>query len=289
MTGEASPGYLPYPEVVRQVKKNMPGPKIVCVGRNPLERTYSSYRYNYVEPTLDALHRGSVQGIPGKQDYEYYQQYLFSLEDFVKAELHHLNKCVMGFGINATRNMWYDKTRWMRPEFDQRERMGLPPLIDLDHVCYGGRVNNTVLRPQWAEMQLANPEKIILSPAAFLVQALIGRSLYVFPLEWWYIQFDPSNVLFVCTEDLSDPEQLNQLTLQMGLPSFDFTDVIAEGAYNVGGHDGYDKATSWTVVETEEEKVVIPLSDDLRQEYLAFVQPINERLFALTGKRCNWD
>jgi hypothetical protein len=138
-------------------------------------------------------------------------------------------------------------------------------------------------------MQLANPKKIIMTQNAFLTQALIGRSLYVFPLEWWYMQFDPSDVLFMCTEDLSEADKLNQLGLQLGLPSFNFSGVIAQGAFNVGGHDGYDKATSWTVVETEEAKEVIPLSDELRQEYLDFVQPINERLFALTGKRCNWD
>ena len=302
MTGEASPGYLPYPEVARLVKKEMPGPKIVTVGRNPLERSYSSYRYNYLEPTRAALKTGRVHTIKRNQPDEMYEPYLFSFEQFIQAELKQLQKCIYGFGIDLTRKRWYKSNRWTHEEFDRRQQppqddnnntlVNNNPLIDMDHVCYGDYVNNTVLRPQWAELQMANPQKVILSNTAFLTQSLIGRSIYVLPLEWWYINFDPQDMMFVCTEDLSDPQTMTELALQLGLPEYDFSDVIAQGAFNVGGHKGYDEATDWTIVEQETTKHnedIIPLSDAVKQEYLDFVRPFNERLFQLVGKRCQWD
>jgi hypothetical protein len=44
MTGEASPGYLPYPKVVRQISKSPIEPKLITVGRNPIDRIWSSYK-----------------------------------------------------------------------------------------------------------------------------------------------------------------------------------------------------------------------------------------------------
>lgn len=296
LTGEASPGYLPYPNTVKAVKRLLPGrPKIVMIGRNPLTRMYSSYRYNYVVPTLDLYRKGRKAGIPKQQPNQsddIYDPYLFTFEELVKAELKQLKACLNDFGPAATRDRWY-KEKWTVSEFDRREKENLDPLIDLDLVCYGKQVNQTVLRPQWAELQVAHPKRYISSQSAFLIQSIIGRSLYVFPLEWWYIKFDSRDILFYCTEELSDPDKLNDLAMQMGLPSYDFSDVVAQGAFNVGGHRGYDKATPWEELEEEAHNATslddddgIPLSAETRQEVLDFVRPYNERLFQLVGKRC---
>uniref|UniRef100_A0A7R9ZM67 Uncharacterized protein n=1 Tax=Craspedostauros australis TaxID=1486917 RepID=A0A7R9ZM67_9STRA len=175
------------------------------------------------------------------------------------------------------------------------------------------------------------PEKVVLRTNAFLTSTLIGRSLYVLPLEWWYLEFDRSNLYFMCTEELSDitGEPLNEVSVNfLGLPRYDnFSAVVAKGAYNVGGHRGYDKATGWDTVNAEHEqdgdgtrklshkkqkhkkgetKVEeqqaadsthenaintggVPLSAEVHQEFHDFVGPYNERLFALTGRRCNWE
>lgn len=165
----------------------------------------------------------------------------------------------------------------------------MPPLIDLDQVCYGNQVNKTVLRQQWASLQMENPLKYIPSRQAFLIQSLIGRSLYTLPLEWYYIKFDKNDLIFMCTEDLNNATALLELSRQLGLPDYDFTDTISQGAFNVGGHRGYDEATNWTEVQEEKvDETDIPLSDELRQELEEFLEPLNERLFALVGKRCDW-
>mmetsp|Transcript_6873 Transcript_6873/g.7750 ORF Transcript_6873/g.7750 Transcript_6873/m.7750 type:complete len:114 (+) Transcript_6873:231-572(+) len=113
---------------------------------------------------------------------------------------------------------------------------------------------------------------------------------------------------------------MDQLAVQLGLPKYDgFTQVLEEGAYNVGGHRGYDTATSWEDIQSgttttttpnitttttttnnnddedngggavgEQQQQQIPLPEELYQELKEFITPLNERLFALTGKRCNW-
>lgn len=319
MTGEASPGYLPYPKAAKETSERMVGnPKLIVIGRNPLTRMYSSYRYNYRVPALKDLKNGRQHEALAHQDDEYYEPFLFSFEDLVKAELKQLRNCFEGFGPGKTRSQWYKYHNWTRAEFNRREKEGLGPLIDLDNVCYGGKVNATVLREQWAELQMKNQERYIPSATAFLIQSFIGRSLYVFPLEWWYILFDSKDILFYCTEDLNDSEKLNDFSMQLGLPSFNYSEVVAQGAFNAAGHQGYDTATSWEELQEEEEKEQaisspsgetqksssatstsegdtqnilddgIPLSAELRKEVLDFVRPYNERLFQLVGKRCDW-
>ena len=342
MTGEASPGYLPYPEVARLMHQSLPDPKIIVVGRNPIERGWSSYKYNYVSPTIQEMKKGRVQNVPRRQSDEYYKKFLFSFEELIRAELAQLKACLgiggnsspvhghsTGFGINATRVIWSDKP-WVKSEVENRLHTDTP-LIDLDEVCYGDKLNSTVLREQWAQLQMEYPYKVMLEKNVHLKQSLLGRSLYTFPLEWWYILYKPEQIHFICTEELSDLSggPLNEMAMDfLGLPFYNFSSTIAGGAFNVGGHRGYDKETSWTKVQNEQEmssntetitkrgstlaktttlesssetnsydhsnsSIVtsgseIPLSKELLQELDEFLQPINERLFQLIGKRCDW-
>lgn len=353
LTGEASPGYLPYPSVVQAVKRLMhPAmPKIIAIGREPVDRMYSSYKYNYVLPTIKHLQMGRIADILKDQPDEYYTQYLFSLEDFVRAELKQLRACFSDFGSAMTYDRWGTVDTFQPSVRERYLANGTnatvpPPLIDIEGVCYGKEVNKTVLRPQWAEMQMDHPDKVLLNFDLHLKQGMIGRSLYTFPLEWWYLVYPREEVYFVCTEELSNPDTLNDLALHLGLPPYNFSDAIAEGAYNVAGHKGYDTSTSWEELELEgqqhegteysledgpstdadaaaansnsnsnlgspssrppvssttidgaagtydDEQYArtngIPLPEDLLAELKEFIDPINERLFVLIGKRCNW-
>jgi hypothetical protein len=346
MTGEASPGYLPYPSVVQAVQRLMRPtlPKIIVIGREPLDRMYSSYKYNYVIPTIKLLQRGRRSDIPSHHPDDFYTPYLFSLEDFVRTELKQLRACLYGFGSTVTYDKWQYQSpfrTFVKDRFVANNTNATipPPLIDLEEFCYGRQVNDTVYRPHWAELQMNNPNKVIFNFDLHLKQALIGRSLYTFPLEWWYLVYPPNDIYFVCTEELSDPDTLNDLALHLGLPSYNFSSAVALGAYNVAGHKGYDSATSWEDMELEGKLMTtttatissssssssilgdgteaaesaavypvssttvvahgtdpkeyastngIPLPEDLFNELKDFIEPINERLFALIGKRCKW-
>ena len=47
MTGEASPGYIPNPVTARRVRTDMPSTRIILIAHEPLDRAWSSYKYNY--------------------------------------------------------------------------------------------------------------------------------------------------------------------------------------------------------------------------------------------------
>ena len=307
MTGEASPGYLPYPDVVTKTARKLEGVKVICVGRDPLDRSYSSYRYNYVNPALAEMKRGRARHIPkGLTDEEYIDQYLYSFEDMMKAELENLKKCLAagGPGETGAKHEFGSKHSWVG-EYKRRQDEGLPPMVDLDKQCYGDFVSPEVPRKQWENLVSEKPGKFLNVPNMHLSQAMIGRSLYVYPLEWWYGAFPADDIYFLCTEEMKDMSgnPINNLGQFLGLPSYNFSSVVSQGMYNVGGHKGYDKVTSWDTAEEEkEEKMVesnvtenerdetpIPISDAMRRELLDFFKPHNERLFKLVGRRCNWE
>lgn len=309
MTGEASPGYLPYPEVVALTKKEMAGTKIICVGRDPLGRSWSSYRYNYINPAIEIMRNGKAPGIAKNKSDEYYHQYLYSFEEMLRAELKTIKACIApgGPGEQGAKERWGQEP-WGKEVFAERKRKGLPPLLDLDGTCYGDFISKTVPRRQWQELVDSKPHKFLNVPSLHLSQAMIGRSLYVYPLEWWYAMHPHEDIYFLCTEEMRDMtgEPINQIGKFLGLPSFNFSGIVNAGAYNVGGHKGYDKVTSWETVDvkkeegpreqvnltkatTPSEEDEIPLSDEFRQEMLDFYKSHNERLFKLVGRRCNWD
>ena len=301
MTGEASPGYLPYPDVVALIQQEMAGTKIICVGRDPLERSYSSYRYNYVNPAIVKLRKGARRDIKRDQPESYYNQYLFSFEEMMKAELEVIQQCLQpgGIGITGAEKQW-KKEKWGEKVYAARNASGEPPLVDIDGMCYGNPLSVACPRKQWLGLNAKYPEKYLDVPNVHLSQAIIGRSLYVYPLEWWYAMFPEKDLYFLCTEEMKDfsGQSLNQLGQFLGLPSHNFSSVISEGMYNVGDHQGYDKVTSWDTVEDEamhhaEELNLtaeeIPLSAEFRKVMVDFFRPHNERLFKLVGRRCKWD
>ena len=292
MSGEASPGYLPYPDVVLDMKKRLATPRILVIGRNPIERAYSSYKYNYVVPEMKYLTSGKQNGISRGETEDYYKQFLFSFDDMMRAELAVLRECFAP-GSEAelqTRKVW-GKVPWVKKELERRKAAGLPPLIDLDGFCYGSYVNSTVLRRQWTDLVATYPDKLILDRNLHLKQAFIGRSLYLFPLEWWYAAFPKEHIYFVCTEELEDfsGEAMNSIGQFLGLPRYDnFSEVVQGGAFNVGGHRGYDNEISWEKIEDDHKKDEIPLSNELRKEIEDFIRPYNQRLFDMSGRQCDW-
>ncbi len=401
ITGEASPGYLPYPDVAHRIRSYMankanngyngynnrdgqakanaivPMPKIITIVRNPLERSYSSYNYNYVEPALLKIkkdvdkarrkfnHRGKsgsnsnsnsnstnnlnrsinnkyhsskvkakgkgrsknnsknsemVDNILTKNmtDGEIIDEYLFSFEQLIEAEMVVLKECLKkgGAGEQGAKALYGSKP-WAMPLFKQREKLEeqqqqqlkgnrhtppsgsdeLPPLVTMDDSCYGDTVSATVPRIQWKELVESYPHKIINVKNLHLVQSIIGRSLYSLPLEWWYELYPSDDLYLVCNEDLKyrPSKTMSDVSDFLGLPAFDFDPVVTKGMYNVGGNDGYDRVTDWEKVKTTTTRTNhkksgdgIPISDELRAKYLSFVKPYNERLFELAEKRCDW-
>ena len=55
MTGEASPGYVAYSQVPGRVVRHLPSVRILCIVRDPAERAYSAYHYNYLSVASEPL------------------------------------------------------------------------------------------------------------------------------------------------------------------------------------------------------------------------------------------
>mmetsp|Transcript_430 Transcript_430/g.590 ORF Transcript_430/g.590 Transcript_430/m.590 type:complete len:253 (+) Transcript_430:2-760(+) len=251
--------------------------------------------YSYVNPLLDMMKLGRIHRVPmGLSREQYTTEYLFSFEETMRAELNVLKKCLAEHGDALIKaQMKWNTTDWGKLAFER-----FPGLADLDSYCYGSKVSDTVLRPQWAELNAQFPKKVIVDKNTHLLQSHLGRSIYVLPLEWWYSQYQENDIFFMCTEDMRDMSgsTMEPLRQWLGLPQFNFSSVIQQGAYNVGGHGNmaYDKETTWETATKPNATggafgdQSIPLSDELGRELREFLQPYNDRLFALVGKQCRW-
>ena len=204
-----------------------------------------------------------------------------------------LRRCLEPGGIGETKTARkYKRLDQWQQEFNRREKNNLPGLVVIDEYCYGNQVSQSIPRRQWEDLVKENPDKVINLPNIFLVQSLIGRSLYTFPLEWWYAIFPKDDLYVVCNEDLKyEPAKtMSDLSDFLGLPEYDFTEAVSAGMYNVGDNRGYDTPTKWDPNKQVDPQ--IPISDQLRDELLNFVEPYNERFFELIGKRIrilSWD
>ncbi|KAL3801774.1 hypothetical protein HJC23_001170 [Cyclotella cryptica] len=322
MTGESSPSYFPYPEVPHLIHERtrmgsqintasrVSHPKIIAIVRDPISRAMSSYKYNYVDPAMkmllkrpnDPKVKAAMSNIAEGMTESYYREnHLFSFEDLVRAEISVLQQCLKPGGV---------------AEQMSRRKYGPPngiyadayidsalPLVNADEFCYGESVSDSVPLSQWAYLIRQNPDKVIIGLDYHLISSIVGRSLYSLFLNWWYAKFSDDDIHVVCTEELHfhPAKAMLNVSLFLGLPEFDFSNVTAEGMYNVGFHQGYDTITSWDDIQNEAEAendtddrdfanigYDVNLSDELRDELVDFFQPYNEALFRLTGKTCQW-
>jgi hypothetical protein len=316
MTGESSPSYFPYPEVPHLIHERMraenePHPKIIAIVRDPISRSMSSYKYNYVDPALKMLSKrpknpqahAALENIPEEMPDEYYiENHLFTFEELVRAEIKVLQQCLVPDGVaeQMSRSKYGPPNGMYADDFTD----AAIPLINADEFCYGESISDAVPLAQWAELIQQNPNKLIVGLDYHLIRSIVGRSLYSLFMDWWYARFSQDDIYLICTEDLhfEPAETMLNVSLFLGLPRFDFTNVTSEGMYNVGFHQGYDTLTTWD--EIEEEAVSeddqddrdyanighdVDLSEELRNELMEFFLPYNEALFKLTGKRCQWE
>lgn len=90
-------------------------------------------------------------------------------------------------------------------------------------------------------------------------------------------------------------EFMDDVTTFLGLPSFDYTNVVEVGRYNVGGHRGYNtvlgESSALDKEETEKSREYRDLLDipaELKNDLKMFYKPFNDRLFKLMGGGCPW-
>jgi len=253
VTGEASPGYAQYSNVPGRVALHLPGVRILVIARDPAERAFSSYHYNYVTLAKD-----------------------FSLpfEVLVDAEIAYLRDF---FARDAAR-------------CDERGCR-----VDLSADCYGARSAErqagAAARAHFAGRPAAVKAAL---PRAnqHLWRQLVGRSLYVANLDWWYAAHAAGDILLVCSEDLGAPaaaaREMARVAAHVGLAPFDFGPVVAKGKYNAGpAHHGYEAVTAWGAADHAAKRRP-PMDPGARRAVDNFTAPFNARLFDLAKHTCAW-
>lgn len=145
---------------------------------------------------------------------------------------------------------------------------------------------------QWVHLNTTHPQKLqylLQMPNIHLIQSLLGRGLYVMSLNLWYDIFsNKNNIYTICLEDLSvSTKAMENVTAFLGLPFFDYTEIIKTGRYNVRGNEGFDTVSSFPSTKDGDKDFF--LSPSLLQELIDFYNPYNEQLFRLIGKKCSWN
>jgi len=289
ITGEAFPGYLPYPNVAPEVRRLLgaDGPRIIVSVREPLSRAYSSYKYNYQRMGLKILRERDE--IPRTDEF-YKENYLFTFEEMIRAELEYLKECLAPGG--KAEILTFQKYGQRTTQFTNSS---IPSynLIDVEQ-CYAPSTDNETSSPHegyhLSKLMERSPEKIIDIPQTnHLIRSMLARGMYILSMDWWYATFEKSNIHVVCLEELSRSRKaMDDVTKFLGLPEFDFTSIISKERYNVGGNEGFTSLTRTDEVIKKKRDNKIPVSEELRKDVQDFFSFYNELLFERIGRRCSW-
>lgn len=262
VTGEASPGYMVYSEVPQRVKDDLPEVRILLMARDPVERAWSGYKYNY----LRALQRGATP-IP--------------FDTMVRWEIDRvLEPCMKEVKAAKARGGGSGSG-------------GTKAMIDMSKACYGKVPKKDQFREVYSGQPDFNgktwPLSSLPKPCSYGCHQFVGRGLYINMMAWWYDIFPADQIHIVCTEELAPPEVAAQtmagVAAHIGLEPFDFLPTVSKGRYNVEGHEGYETITSWDVTATTKHEM-----DPKTREYLTgYFREYSEELFGLMqGRRCPW-
>lgn len=251
ITGEASPGYAQYIQVPARVAKHLPGVRVLYIARDPAERAYSSYYYNYV--TLaggDAL----------------------SFVDLVAAEIAFLEaffKRDRGHDCDASGACRHDLTNDCYGASSAAHQAGAAArAAGLDVAKALPRGNQHLWRQLVGRsLYAANLEWWYATHAASDLLLVCSEDLGA-----------PATAA----------PAMDRVASFLGLAAFDFGPVVGRGKYNAGAqHRGYGHVTSWEDAASASTHRA-PMDDAARARVDNFTRPFSERLFALAGHRCAW-
>jgi len=272
MTGEASPGYMVYARVPRLVLSALPQVRIIALLREPLDRVWSSYHYNY----LDVL---GARGEPA------------GLQHFAAVEMKVLGGCLDRQG--------YDPRAGSGPNADAARAVDFVACYAAPH---GPSLKEQLerVRASVAASDGDDAAAAVGFPTqnSHLFRQFLGRGAYSLMLEQWYGTFAAADIAVLCTDDLAmsatlrPPPQhesgpaatMRRVAAFLGLDPFDFEATVARGKFNAAGRRGYDQVTPWDEAKGAQGSMPNELGAALRD----FYRPFNERAFELAGRRCPW-
>ena len=326
VTGEASPGYIVYSRVPALVLSATPQARIIALVREPIDRLWSSYHYNYLDVlqasrSRDAArlgvqwngeHRKRSGGLDVKADAEH----------FVGVEIAMLKECFDAHGYSPRRGTGPRGVAGNKGDATEVESPR-SKLLDVTETCINsvplpehlGRIRKAVVDASLPSLSISPGDVQFPSANSHLYRQFVTRGLYSIMLEHWFAIFPGDQIAVVCTEALagagagsdssitstassSSPSEalsaaartVARVAVFIGLdPSLanDFKETVASGKFNAAANRGYEKVTTWeAAAKSERERPAMDLS--LSRTLQEFYAPFNERLFELSGGRCHW-
>lgn len=272
VTGEASPGYAQYAQVPMRVARHLNGVRILVIARDPAERAYSSYHYNYKE----------LARVP------------LPFETLIEAEIAFLEQF---FRDGATRTCGENVCRDLSNDcYGARTADAQAGQVARRYACE--RAKRRFPKDVHAQNTAATAaRRTAISSSlpranAHLWRQLVGRGLYAANLDWWYASHAAEDILLLCSEDLGDAQtaarEMGRVAAFIGLGAFDFAATVAQGKYNAGAqHHGYEAVTPWPAAALLAGKRP-PMAATARRRIANFTRPFNERLFVRTQHTCRW-
>jgi len=239
----------------------LPKVNIIAILREPIDRIWSSYHYNYVD--VLRLRRSTTPA---------------GLDSFVEVERKMLGEC------------------FEKRQYDARSgSSGDTNPVDFVKHCFEGFSQDSQLKKIRKSHKRSGRAGVPDFPQTnpHLYRQFVSRGLYSLMLEHWYEQFPANQISVLCTESLSvsesgvdlATEQLSRVASFIGVGEFDFTETVSKGKFNAAENKGYGKVTSW---DAESKQSTPEMPADLHDTLKEFYRPFNERLFELTNNRCQW-
>ena len=253
--------------------------KLIVLVRHPLERAWSSYKYNY----LEGYDPSKGPPVP--------------FFDFLSSELEYLKgPCLAGdsgkssIAAFAAAGSNYGGAARGRPQFNVVQGCYEYPAAAAERT--------SLTFPGWSKLLTADPRANANAKNSYLHSAMIGRSLYSYQIAWYAASFAPESILVVCTERLKEnaAETMGEIGDFLGLPAgeADWESITAVGMFNVGGDkEGFTEATGWE--EAKERDTAGEIGKDARELMREVVREERERLNGMReegmfmGRDCEWE
>lgn len=264
ITGESSPGYMVYPQVPTRIFQSLPTIRILAVVRDPAERAFSSYKYNY----LRNLQPGAMPipfGLMVRWEIDRVLEPCFAAApDPLSIDL--TQDCYNQYGLKTqfAEIITISNRKWNASSLPMRQLIVYRGMV--------GRGLYSVMLEHYYRVFAAWQMKVVCT------ETLDGAE--------------------------AAADSMNAVAEWLQLPKFDFHNVTAKGKYNTGANTGYDVTTPWgdevkpgggdggeqghMLADSLLQMQGAALDTPTRHALEHFFHKYNQRLKQLSGVSCEW-
>jgi len=310
ITGEATPGYIYYPEVADKIASVVPNIKLIVMLRNPISRANSHFQHS--QALISAKDKSGFSSVSSlifqemsllyecMKEYpeilinlsvKYQKGFLNCHAEKVKNATTKNSKRLTEMNNEKNRKNGLERTNNAKPNQNFRNITNTRRITQAPH-----RQNQNLNREKtrMRQSQNQNPRKrnfeikkletwsnetSVKKMTTWTLQLLM-RGIYLTQLIPWINNFKPEQLYFIKSEDFyrNTALEMRKLSLFLGITDIDWTEMI-KNKYNFGANNFITESDS-KVVRYE------PLPKDVEGFMFDFFKPFNDKLEEVIG--INW-